>query len=65
MWTAGTLLAGSFTISLVVLALPAEWADDVVVATVTGLAGFVAILGWVRWQQLERAIFAAFGWPGE
>ncbi len=65
MWTAGTLLAGSFTIFLVVLALPAEWADDVVFTTVTACAAFAAILGWVRWQQLERAIFAAFGWPGE
>ncbi len=65
MWTTGMLLAGGVAALLAVSVLPAEWADDLAVATLIGGAGVAVMLGWLRWQRLERMVLAAFGWPGD
>jgi len=65
MWTTGTLLASAVAALLVLDTLPPAWADDVVRATVAGAAFFAGILGWARWERIEREMLAAFGWSGE
>lgn len=65
MRTTGTLLASGVVALLVLDTFAVAWVDDVVLATGAGVAGVAAILGWARWEQLERTMLAAFGWSGE
>lgn len=65
MGTTGTLLGSAFAVLLVLDTLPAAWADDVVLTMGAGVVWGAGILGWARWEQLERELLAAFGWSGE
>ncbi len=65
MYTTGTLLAGAVAGLFALDTLPAAWADNAVLAMGTGGVWGAGILGWARWVLYERAMLAAFGWPGE